>query len=219
MKKVKCYGAVGILLAVLFTVFTVCAVLVDVATVGPLDSSVGFSTVNKAVHDAIGTSEVCYELSELLGLISLGAVGAFGVLGLVQLIRRKSIRRVDADLWALCAFYAVVAIAYVLFEVAVINYRPLLSEGSLEASYPSSHTLLSVCVMSTAAIQLYRRVKSTLWRTLSVLVAILIPTLNVALRFLSGVHWLTDIIGGLLLSASLVCLYAAAVKWLDAKKQ
>ena len=219
MKKFKCYGAAGILLALLFIIFTICAALVDVAAVGPLDSTVGFSTVNKAVHDAVGTSDLFYEFSELLGLISLGAVGAFGILGLVQLTQRKSLRRVDADLWVLCAFYAVVVIAYVLFEVAVINYRPVLSEGALEASYPSSHTLLSVCVMATAALQLHRRVKRAPWRMLSVSAAILFPTLTVVFRFLSGVHWMTDIIGGLLLSASLVCLYAAAVKWLDAKKQ
>ena len=104
MKKFKCYGAAGILLALLFIIFTICAALVDVAAVGPLDSTVGFSTVNKAVHDAVGTSDLFYEFSELLGLISLGAVGAFGILGLVQLSQRKSLRRVDTDLWVLCAF-------------------------------------------------------------------------------------------------------------------
>lgn len=219
MKSAKKYILIGAILAALFAVFTVCAMLIDVAPIGPLDTTVGFATLNRAVFDALGTNALCYDISEILGLIALASVAVFAALGGLQLIRGRSLKKVDLDLYVLCGFYVAVVVCYVLFEVAVINYRPVLTDGAIEASYPSSHTLLTVCLMSAAILQLKKRIKQPHVRRISMAVCALIATATVVCRLLSGVHWLTDIIGGLLLSASLVCLYAAAVKWLDTKKQ
>ena len=97
--------------------------------------------------------------------------------------------------------------AYIFFEINVFNYRPVLINGYLEASYPSSTTMLVMCVMPTALMQLNNRIKNQIlrWCVASVITAF---TMFMVLgRLISGVHWLSDIIGGALLSAGLVLLY------------
>ena len=134
----------------------------------------------------------------------------FAVLGLVQLISRRSLRRVDGSILVLGAFYIAVMAAYLLFEKFAVNYRPVLIDGFLEVSYPSSTTLLTLCVMPTAMLQLSRRLRSGRLRSLVLAVLAAFTAFMVVGRLLSGVHWLTDIVGGVLLSAAIVCLYAAA---------
>ena len=107
-------------------------------------------------------------------------------------------------------FYIAVMAAYLLFEKFAVNYRPVLIDGFLEASYPSSTTLLTLCVMPTAMLQLSRRLRSGRLRSLVLAVLAAFTAFMVVGRLLSGVHWLTDIVGGVLLSAAIVCLYAAA---------
>ncbi len=207
-------GAMLLLFAVLMLVIK----LVDVENVGPLGSSVGLAALNGAFRDAIGYSELWYKVSELLGLLSFAAAGCFALLGLGQLIKRKSLVAVDADIWLLAALYMAVAAAYVLFEVVVINYRPVIPEGELEASFPSSHTLLAVGLMGSAIYQLLRRVKAGAWRIASVSVSGTVLLLTVVGRMLSGVHWLTDIFGGILLGGGLLFAYIGLCEALGQKK-
>ena len=97
--------------------------------------------------------------------------------------------------------------AYLLFEALAVNYRPILIDGYLEASYPSTTTLLALCVIPTGMLQLHARLQSRmLRRSLLVLLGAFTGFMVIG-RLLSGVHWLTDIIGGVLLSAGLVLLY------------
>ena len=131
----------------------------------------------------------------------------FAILGLVQLIKRKSLWKVDHSILALGVFYIVVMAAYLVFEIVVINYRPTLIEGYLEASYPSSTTMLVMCVMPTAAMQLNACIKNTVFRRCVIITIIVFIAFMVIGRFLSGVHWITDIIGGALFSAGVVKTY------------
>jgi undecaprenyl-diphosphatase len=91
----------------------------------------------------------------------------------------------------------------------------VLIEGVLEASYPSSTTLLVLCVIPTAVMQLNRRTKSCRLNKLLTRLLTVFSAFMVAGRVLSGVHWLSDIIGGLLLSAGLVLLYAGIIEKAD----
>ena len=150
-----------------------------------------------------------YDLTDGLSLIPLGTVLAFALLGLVQLIQRRSLSKVDASILALGGFYVVVLGLYALFEVVEINYRPVLIEGVLEASYPSSTTLLALCVMPTAVMQLNDRISWAWLRRIVAFILIAFTAFMVLGRLVSGVHWLTDIIGGVLLGAGLVTLYHA----------
>ncbi len=193
--------------AVLFAALILCVTLVDVRPIGPLDSRVGLATLNAAARDRIGTSAIWYTLSSLCGYLSLASAVGFACLGLYQWITRKRLRRVDRDLYLLAAFYALVLMAYLFFEVVVINHRPVLSDGTLEASFPSSHTVLALCFLGAAIPRLATRLRKRPWRTLSVTACALVMALAVISRTLSGVHWLTDILGGLLLSGVLLGAY------------
>ena len=202
----KNFSIAAILLGV-FVVWTVAVRLVDVQPIGPQGSAVGFATINGWVHDLTGVHMALYTVTDWLGLVPLGIAIGFALLGLIQWIKRKHLRQVDFSILVLGGFYLLVMAAYVLFEVLVINYRPVLINGCLEVSYPSSTTMLVLCVMPTAIMQLNTRIKSqTLkrWVGFGITAFILFMVIG---RLLSGVHWFTDIIGGALLSAGLVMLY------------
>lgn len=211
MKRQKnCFFLPCLLLGAFF-LWTAAVMLVDVRAIGPQGSTVGFAALNRLVHSRTGVNWALYTLTDRLSLVPIGTCCAFGLLGFAQLLRRRSLRRVDADLLLLGGFYVAVAACFVLFEVFPVNYRPVLIEGRLEASYPSSTTLLVMCVMPTARIQLRRRIGSSALRRLAAIVIWGFTAFMVAGRILSGVHWITDILGGAVLSAALVTAYSAVL--------
>ena len=197
----------GVSLVVAFVLWTVLVRFVDVQAIGPEGSSVGFAALNGFVHKLTGVNWLLYTVTDWLGLVPIAVAFGFAVLGLVQLIKRKSLWKVDHSILALGVFYIVVMAAYIFFEVVVINYRPTLIDGYLEASYPSSTTMLVMCVMPTAAMQLNVRIKNTVLRRCAIITIVAFTAFMVIGRLVSGVHWITDIIGGALLSAGLVTMY------------
>ena len=204
-KKQKLGAAIGLFAA--FMLWTAAVRLIDVQPIGPNGSEVGFSAWNAAVHDCTGVHWGLYEITDWLGLVPVCFMLGFAILGLIQWIRRKQLVKVDRDILALGGFYLVVTAAYLFFEQFVVNSRPVLVNGVLEASYPSSTTLLVLTVMPTAMMQLYPRIRRpALRRCVMILIASFTGFMVIG-RLLSGVHWVTDIIGGILLSGSLVMLY------------
>ena len=205
-QRQRCTGC-GYLAA--FLVWTVMVRRIDVQAIGPKGSSVGFAAMNGWFHRLTGVHMTLYTVTDWLGLVPIAFALGFAILGLVQWIQRKSIWKVDRSILVLGGFYLAVMAAFLFFEEWVVNYRPVLIEGVLEASYPSSTTLLVLCVMPTAIFQLsFRMKKSTLRRfVLGMLSAFTV--FMVMGRLVSGVHWFTDIAGGVLLSAGLVLLYVA----------
>ena len=202
------WSALGFLFA--FALWTVLVCRVDVRPIGPNGSSVGFAAVNGAFHTLTGVHWALYTLTDWLGLVPIGIALGFAVLGLVQLLQRKRICSVDHSILVLGAFYLVVLAAYLLFEKVVVNYRPVLIEDILEASYPSSTTMLALCVVPTAMMQLNGRIHNASVHAVVLGVLAVFTGFMVIGRLLSGVHWLSDIIGGVLLSAGLDALYAFA---------
>lgn len=205
MKRKEFFASVGLFAA--FVLWTLLVCFVDVRKIGPQQTTVGFGALNQLAHSHIGVNMLLYEITDWLGLVPVAIALGFAILGLIQLIMRKSLLKVDFDILALGVFYIVVISVYLFFEAVVINYRPVLIDGYLEASYPSSTTTLVLCVMITAVMQINARVKNRVFkRTFCTLIILFIGFMVVG-RLLSGVHWLSDIIGGALLSASLVTLY------------
>ena len=197
--------SLGLLMA--FALWTTALTLIDVQAIGPQASYVGFATLNAMFHNWTGVHMAMYTITDWLGLVPVAFGFGFAVLGLVQWIRRKSLLKVDFSILVLGGFYILVLVAYLLFEEYVVNYRPVLINGYLEASYPSSTTLLVMCVMPTAMMQLNARIKNEKIRKCVFMLMVAFIAFMVIGRLLSGVHWLTDIIGGALLSAGLVMCY------------
>ena len=211
-KATKRHLFIGISFIAAFALWTALVKTVDVGAIGPRGSKVGFSTLNGFVHELFGTNMPLYVITDWLGLVPIFTALCFALLGLFQWIKRKSLRLVDGSILALGAFYVGVIAVYILFEFVVINRRPVLIEGYLEASYPSSTTMLVTCVMPTAMMQLHSRIK-TAWLRCSALAVIGAFTAFMVIgRLISGVHWLSDIVGGLLFSIGAVMLYRAAEK-------
>lgn len=203
------YASVIMLLT--FILWTIAVKLVDVRAIGPEGSDVGFAAINAYVHNLTGVHMSLYHITDWLGLVPIFVAMGFAVLGLVQWIKRKKLSKVDYSIFILGGFYAAVMAVYVLFEAVSVNYRPVLIEGFLEKSYPSSTTLLVMCVMPTAIMQLNQRIKNaTVSKILSSLISAFIIFM-VAGRLISGVHWFTDIVGGALLSGGLVKMYVYLV--------
>ncbi|MBR4061996.1 MAG: phosphatase PAP2 family protein [Clostridia bacterium] len=198
---------VGVGLLAVFVLWTVLISFVDVEAIGPRQSSVGFATLNGYIHNLTGVNMSLYIITDWLGLVPIGVAFGFAVLGIVQCIKRKSLLKVDRSILTLGGFYIVVMAVYILFEIVVINYRPTLIDGYLEASYPSSTTILVMCVMPTAMMQLRTRIKNDLFRRCVMLTITVFITFMVIGRLVSGVHWITDIIGGALLSTAIVLMY------------
>lgn len=205
----KIVVAIGMLIA--FVLWTVAVCCVDVAPIGPQNSVVGFATVNCFFHNLTGVHMGLYTLTDWLGLVPFFTAFAFAVYGLVQWIRRKNILKVDRSILFLGGFYLVVIAVYLFFEECVINYRPVLINGFLEASYPSSTTLLTLCVMPTTALQLRARVHDVRLRIVAVLCVYVFTAFVILGRLVSGVHWLSDIVGAVLLCVGLVLLYDVVV--------
>jgi len=200
----------------LFLLFTGLVTCVDVKPIGPGQSVVGFSAINRFVFQEIGVHWIWYHITDWLGVAAILVAFGFAAVGLCQMIKRKSIRKVDSRILVLGLFYILVVVFYLFFEQVIINYRPVLLNGGLEASYPSSHTMIVVYIMATAATQLRalcpsrKKLCLTMDLTSSLLIAV-----TVIGRLISGVHWFTDIVGGLLLSAALVMLHDAIVKYIE----
>lgn len=215
MKKMLLSG--GIFL-IAFAVWTALVRLANVQPLGPQKTEIGLAALNHWFHRLTGVHMTLYTLTDWLGLVPVAVCLVFAGVGLAQWIRRKSLCRVDVDILILGIYYAVVILAYLLFEMIPVNYRPVLIEGRLEASYPSSTTLLVLCVMPTLVDQARYRLYGTAAKRWITMLSAAFSVCMVLGRLISGVHWLSDIVGGILLSAGLVCCYLTAV-WTIRKKK
>ena len=208
--KFRLFFAVSTLTA--FTVWTLLVSIIDVKAIGPNGSSVGFAALNAFVHRITGVNMNLYSITDWLGLVPIFVCISFAIFGLILWIKRKKIKKVDYSILVLGAFYIIVITAYLMFENLIINYRPVLINGFLEASYPSSTTMLVLCVMPTAIMQIKDRIKNKLlFKIITAAISTFIIFMVIG-RLLSGVHWFSDIIGGILLSIGLVALYDFFVK-------
>ena len=197
-------GIVGILAFVLWTITIQCA---DLQAIGPNRSVVGFGTLNRYIQNLFGVHMTLYVITDWLGLVPIAFAFGFAILGLIQWIKRKRILKVDFSILILGGFYLIVMAVYILFEYVVVNYRPVLINGYLEASYPSSTTMLVMCVMPTAITQLRSRIKKNGLKMMVTLLISAFIAFMVLGRLASGVHWFTDILGGAFVSTGLVALY------------
>ena len=195
-----------------FLLWTAAVRSIDLQPIGPEGSTVGFAAINQFVHNLTGVHMLLYTITDLLGLVPLLFVAGFGMLGLFQWIQRKHLSKVDYSILVLGGYYIIVMAIYLFFEVFIINYRPILINGCLEASYPSSTTMLVMCVMPTAEMQLNSRLKSQRLKRCAASAITVFTVFMVIGRLISGVHWFTDSVGGILLSTGLVLMVGAVLR-------
>ena len=208
MNKKKSNFFISTILILLAVLFTILVKVVDVKQVGVNGTSIGFATVNQFVFKTIGVNMIWYHITDWLGLVPIFMAMAYALIGFIQLIKRKSLFKVDKEIIILGLFYIVVISLYIFFEKVIVNYRPILMNGFLEASYPSSHTLMTICLCGSSIIVNKKLFNNKITKYMNIL-SLVIISITIIGRLLSGVHWFTDIIGGIFISiALLMTLYS-----------
>lgn len=198
----------GTLLLIMSIVFTILITKVDISNIGPENSAVGFASINSKL--TFNYNEKIYKISEYLGYVALLIPVVYAGFGFIQLIKNKSFKKINRELYILAGFYAVILLTYVLFEKLTLNYRPVILDEGLEASFPSSHTLMSLCFSISAIIA-----NKSMFKDKFKLVNILLLILGVSIvltRYISGVHWFTDIVGSVLISSTYITYFKALIK-------
>ena len=197
---------ISIILTVISIAYTFLVKKIDVKAIGPNNSKVGFAKLNGLFSKLVDSNMTIYKITEILGYIVILIVLVYGVIGLIQLIKRKSIKKVDREIILLGVLYVLMAVVYVAFEKIVINYRPILIDGELEASYPSSHTLLAICICLSSLLVSKNYVSDKYLKITNIVTIVLLLGVFAG-RVVSGVHWISDIIGGVLISLTLLMYF------------
>ncbi|MBR3017665.1 MAG: phosphatase PAP2 family protein [Clostridia bacterium] len=205
--------ALSALFFALFVALIVVVSTVDVAAIGPQGTKVGLSHLNQEAHEALGENLMLYKITEYIGYAAILVALGFAALGLWQLIRRRSLAKVDRAIIALGVLYVALGLLYVLFEKFIVNYRPVIMPGETEpeASFPSSHTMLFTVILGSTAMVAGRYLKNPKTALLVRVACVVVIIVGVMFRLGSGVHWLSDIIGGALISAALLLAFSAAL--------
>ena len=220
MKRKK-YALTAGISGLLFAVLIILVRFVDVQAIGPEGTRIGLSHLNRFVFEMLGVHLLWYEITDWLGIAAIGTALLFAVAGLAQWVKRKSIWKVDREILVLGGLYLILIGLYVLFELAVVNYRPIIMPGSIhpEASFPSSHTMLVCVIMGSAIPLLGKYVKSkALCKALRIICAAIIA-ITVIGRLISGVHWFTDVLGGILISVILLNLFAESLERIEKRNE
>lgn len=213
MKKMKKDIFICVWLIMISILYTILIKIVDVQAIGPKKSLVGFATINSFIFDLTGVNMNWYNITDWLGLIPVAMAFIYTILGLIQMIKKRSFIKVDKEILCLGIFYLFIILLYIIFETFVVNYRPILIDGFLEASYPSSHTLLSICICGSSIMINKYLFENNRFFKFENIISILSIIIIVGGRFISGVHWFTDIIGAILISITLLkCLDIALKK-------
>ena len=211
MKCKKSNLIFGFLNLAAFILWTILVQSFDLRAVGVNGTEIGFASLNTWFHSLTGVNMLLYNVTDWLGLVPVFVCFFYGAVGLIQLIKRRKISEVDFDIILLGIYYVIVIFSYIFFEVVIINYRPVLIDGIAQASYPSSTTLLVLSVMPTLVFQANRRLKNETIKKTVFALSVIFTVFTVVGRLLSGVHWLTDIVGSVFLSIGLFCVYRSAV--------
>lgn len=211
----------GGVLSGVFLLWIVLLKTVNVAPAGDSKTPVGFSALNQAFFDAFHGHNGLYSITEVLGIAAILVALIFAGIGGLQLIKRRSLLKVDREILALGGLYAVLGALYVLFEVVIVNCRPVIMPDATEAeaSFPSSHTMLICVIMGSTMMLLGKFIANEGLRKVLQIICAAAIAVTVLGRLFCGVHWLTDIIGGVIISAALLFLFAGVLGIMQEKTE
>jgi len=217
MKESKKYLISSIILVLIAIIFTVLVKVIDKGAIGPNDTVVGFQAINDYIKNMFPFNNTLYKITKYAGFIPLIFGLYYAFIGFMQLVKKKSLKKVDSKIYLIAGFYIVVLILYVLFDKIAINYRPVIIDNELEPSYPSTHVLLAMCFcLSSVIISKYYMKKDTIRKIVNIATWILMLFIVVG-RMMCGCHWFTDIIGGVLISLALLNIFNTILLKLEEK--
>ena len=113
-KTAKKNLSAGLVLITAFVLWTVMVTTINVQPLGINGTDIGFSTINLWFHKLTGTNMALYTITDWLGLVPVFCCFIFGFTGFVQLVKRKSLAKVDCDIIILGIYYVAVIFLYLL---------------------------------------------------------------------------------------------------------
>ena len=159
------------------------------------------------------------EWNKITNIILISAIitlGVFVVLGLCQWISRKSLKKVDKQLLFMPVPLALMAATYLIFDKFwVLNTRP---NGSGEPSFPSTHTMVVATIFFLAMLALPKYIKNKAARAILSVIMLAFIALVCVGRVLANMHWISDIVGGVLFAMIFAEIYYLCIKPRKAKK-
>ena len=149
-------------------------------------------------------------VSDIILATSLATFAIFAILGFCQWIKRKSLKKVDKELlWAILPFILMVATYIVFDKFIILNTRP---NGSSEPSFPSTHTMVVATIFLITAIILPKYIKSRAARIVLDLMMLAFVVLVSIGRVLANMHWISDVVGGLVFAAIFATIYYLIIR-------
>ncbi|MCQ2752231.1 MAG: phosphatase PAP2 family protein [Coriobacteriales bacterium] len=214
MSKFRFWYFSTLIFFILSILITIASLYVNVAPIGLENTNVGFSSINELFKNMLPYNSTAYTISTIIGYIAIMIAAIFFFVTVTQLIKRRSIKKVDNDLLALMFVYAISVAIYIVFNKTAINYRPVMPAGEteLEPSFPSSHTFLFVSYFGTQILIIRKYIfdKPKIYKPCTIILLILM-VVGIITRTISGVHWITDIIAGILYAMTLISFYGCCI--------
>ena len=145
------------------------------------------------------------KITDIILIAALAVFAVFAILGLCQWIKRKSLKKVDKPLLLSLIPLSLMAATFIIFEkFLILNTRP---NGSGEPSFPSTHTMVVATIFLLTAIILPNYIKSKTARVIMDIVMLLFIILVSVGRVLANMHWVSDVVGGLIFAAIFAVIY------------
>ena len=150
------------------------------------------------------------KITNIILLSSFVTLAVFVVLGLYQWISRKSLKKVDKHLLWMPLPLALMAIVYVVFDkLWILSTRP---DGSGEPSFPSTHVMVVTTIFLLTAIAIRKYIKSRTMRVVLDILMLALITLVCFGRVLANMHWVSDVIGGLIFAVIFAVIYYLTIR-------
>lgn len=216
-KKGLCITIVSL---VLFNILMILLCFVNVKEVEPFGKIGLYGFNNTYRHDYNKTLDI---ISDVLLYLSIAAFVAAVVYFAYGLIKNK-FKKVDYRLLVYFIITVCVVITYLIFDhVVKLNNRPNIIDGELEGSFPSTHVLMATYLLLPLTTLFFKegREKDTKKIDLDTIVttiAFVIIGAMFVLRLWSGMHWMTDCIGGVLLGVFYFGFYYFITSFIKEKK-
>lgn len=180
-------------------------------------SEVGLSKLNNIVK--YNYNEGWQIFADIFLYLGIALAAILAIVGFVQLIKRKSLFKVDRYI-VICGIFLILAIfLWVMFDkVIIVNYRPIY-HYDLEPSFPSTHTFLVIFIYLSAHNIACMLTDNKKIKYGTLVAAILISFLVSLSRVLSGMHYITDVLAGIFLGLSLYFLCFGLIKSSSEEKE
>jgi len=209
MKKYfNLYFVLGLSFLFIF-ILTIILLNFDKAVIATNGYEVGMSHVNNLVKYeykswADKISDVLFYLTFIVPLLAVA-------LGIYQLVKEKSLKKVDLVIIIFGVFLILAIIVWLLFDHAIkINIRPT---HEIKGSFPSTHVFLTTFFVLTCHGYLCYKYDNKLIKYLSLIIAIVIIIIMTIFRVIAGVHYITDVFGGVVIGITFYYLTFGISKW------